>query len=277
MGLRINTNVASLSAQRNLNIATNRVSLNFEHLSTGRRIARASDDAAGLAISTRLTAQTRSLSQASRNASDGVSLVQTGEAGLDDIAQAIIRGRELAIQSSNGTLAGADKDALQNEFQQLIAQVNQVANSPSFNGLHLLNGTSSAITLHIGEGVTAGVDTLAITLTSALASALNISTLDIGSTGNATTAIQALDQALDQVSTLRSTFGAVQNTLTGTIASIENRIENLSAANSRIVDVDIAFETAELTKNNILQQAALSVLAQANQQPSSALALLRQG
>ncbi len=276
MGLRINTNVASLSAQRNLNIATNRVALNFEHLSTGKRIARASDDAAGLAISTRLGAQLRSLSQASRNASDGISLVQTGEAALDDIAQVLTRGRELAVQSANGTLSSADKDALQNEFSQLLAQVDQVASSPAFNGIRLLDGTTPSVTLQIGAGTTTGVDTLNVSLTAALGTSLGINTLNIGSTGNASAAINALDTALDRVSTARSTFGAIENTLNGTISSIDNRTENLSAANSRIVDVDIAYETAELTKHSILQQAALSVLAQANQQPSSALALLRQ-
>ncbi len=275
MGLRINTNVASLSAQRNLGKASGALMRNFEHLSTGKRIARASDDAAGLAISTRLSAQVRSLQQSSRNANDGISLVQTAEGSLGEIANVLVRARELAVQSANGTNSGSDKDKLQAEFSKLLTQVDQIANATSFNGISLLDGSTASVTLQIGSGTTSGTDTLAVSLTDANAAALSINTLDIGSTGNATAAITALDTAIDTISSARSSLGAVQNTLAGTISSIDNRAENLSAANSRIVDVDVAAETAELTKNNILQQAALAVLAQANQQPSSALSLLR--
>jgi flagellin len=275
MGLRINTNVASLSAQRNLNKATNKLYSNFEHLSTGKRIARASDDAAGLSISTRLNAQVRSLNQASRNANDGISLVQTAEGALAEISDVLVRARELAVQSANGTNGGADQDALQSEFANLLAQVDQIAGSASFNGIDLLDGSTATVTVQIGTGVTSGTDTLDVTLSAAQASDLSIDTLDIGSTGDASAAVTALDTALDSISTARSDLGAVQNTLQGSISNIENRAENLSAAKSRILDVDIAAETAELTKNNILQQAALSVLAQANAQPQAALSLLR--
>jgi flagellin len=275
MGLRINTNVASLSAQRNLQKATNSLLKNFEHLSTGRRIARASDDAAGLAIATRLGAQVRSLNQASRNANDGISLVQTAEGSLDEISNVLTRARELAIESANGTLSGTDKDALQAEFASLLIQVDQIASSTNFNGIDLLNTASNVITLQVGAGTTAGTDTVDVTLSSVLASDLSIDTLDIGSTGDASAAITALDSAIDVISTERSNLGAAQNTLQGTISALEIRSENLAAARSRILDVDVANETAELTKNNILQQAALSVLAQANQQPQAALTLLR--
>ncbi len=275
MGLRINTNVASLSAQRNLSKASVSLGRNFEHLSTGKRIARASDDAAGLAISTRLSAQVRSLQQASRNANDGISMVQTAEGSLGEIANVLSRARELAVQSANGTLSATDKDGLQQEFANLLNQVNQISSSTSFNGISLLDGSTPSISLQIGAGTTGGTDTLTVSLTSSTATALSINTLDIGSTGNATAAITALDTAIDTISASRSALGAVQNTLSGTISAIDNRSENLAGANSRIVDVDVAAETAELTKNNILQQAALAVLAQANQQPSSALTLLR--
>jgi len=275
MGLRINTNVASLSAQRNLSKASVSLGRNFEHLSTGKRIARASDDAAGLAISTRLSAQVRSLQQASRNANDGISMVQTAEGSLGEIANVLSRARELAVQSANGTLSATDKDGLQQEFANLLNQVNQISSSTSFNGISLLDGSTPSISLQIGAGTTGGTDTLTVSLTSSTATALSINTLDIGSTGNATAAITALDTAIDSISASRSALGAVQNTLSGTISAIDNRSENLAGANSRIVDVDVAAETAELTKNNILQQAALAVLAQANQQPSSALTLLR--
>jgi flagellin len=275
MGLRINTNVASLVAQRNLNATTLKLEGNFRRLSTGKRIATAADDAAGLGISARLSAQVRSLQQASRNAGDGISLAQTAEGSLADIGTALTRARELATQAANGTLQGSDKDALQAEFSQILTSIDQIANSTSFNGVKLLNGTTSSLTLQIGEGVTAGTDTFSVTLSSALSSALSIDTLNIGSTGNASAAITALDSAINSISTQRAALGAVQNTLNGTISSINNRVENLSAANSRIVDVDLAVETAELTKHSILQSAGLSVLAQANAQSSSALRLLQ--
>ncbi|HYC77247.1 MAG TPA: flagellin [Planctomycetota bacterium] len=275
MGLRINTNVASLSAQRNLSKASSALFRNFEHLSTGRRIARASDDAAGLAISTRLNAQVRSLNQAARNANDGISLVQTAEGSLDEVSNVLVRARELAVQAGNETLSGNDRDALQAEFSALIQQVDQIASSTNFNGINLLNTSGNVVTLQIGAGTTTGTDTIDVTLASVLSSDIGIDTLDIGSTGDHNAAIDAIDAALDTVSSQRSDLGAVQNTLTGTISAVENRVENLSAAHSRIIDVDVASETAELTKNNILQQAALAVLAQANQQPQSALSLLR--
>jgi flagellin len=274
MGLRINTNVASLVAQRNLSKTTDALVGNFARLSTGRRIARASDDAAGLAISTRLQAQIRSLNQAARNASDGIGLVQTAEGSLDEITQILTRARELAVQSANGTLQGIDKDALNNEFQNILVQVDQISNSANFNGLALLNA-GTTVTLQIGTGTTAGTDTLDISFVSVLASGLGIDTLDIGSTGDAHAAIDALDQAVNVVSAQRGRIGAAQNTLNSAISSIQNRAENLAAANSRILDVDLAIETAELTKNNILQQAGVAVLSQANQQPAAALSLLR--
>jgi len=228
MGLRINTNVASLSAQRNLSKASVSLGRNFEHLSTGKRIARASDDAAGLAISTRLSAQVRSLQQASRNANDGISMVQTAEGSLGEIANVLSRARELAVQSANGTLSATDKDGLQQEFANLLNQVNQISSSTSFNGISLLDGSTPSISLQIGAGTTGGTDTLTVSLTSSTATALSINTLDIGSTGNATAAITALDTAIDTISASRSALGAVQNTLSGTISAIDNRSENLA-------------------------------------------------
>jgi flagellin len=275
MGLRINTNIASISAQRNLTKASSALYSNFEHLSTGKRIARSADDAAGLAISTRLNAQIKSLAVAERNSNDGISLVQTAEGALSEVADVLTRARELAVQSANGTLSGTDKDALQSEFASLVDQVDQISDSTTFNGISLLDGSNSTITVQIGTGTTTGTDTLDITLTAAGATDLSVDSLDIGSTGDASAAIDALDAALDTVSTARAELGASQNTLTQTISSITNRAENLSAANSRILDVDVASETAELTKNNILQQAALSILGQANSQPQTALSLLR--
>jgi flagellin len=273
MGLRIGTNVSSMAAQRNLARATESLNKNFLHLSTGKRIANASDDAAGLSISSRLNAQVRGLDQATRNANDGVSMVQTAEGGLAEIENALVRMRELSVQANNGTLSDADKDNLQAEFDQLRDVVDQVANSTSFNGTDLLNA-STAVTLQVGAGTTAGVDTMSVSTVSATASSLSISTLDIGSSGDASAAIAALDTALETVTSSRSQFGAVQNRLGAVISSLTVRSENLSAASSRIADVDVARETAELTKNSILQQAAISVLAQANAQPQAAFRLL---
>jgi flagellin len=275
MGLRINTNVASLAAQRNLAATSNRLERNYLRLSTGRRIATAADDAAGLGISARLSAQVRSLQQASRNAGDGISLVQTAEGSLNEVSSVLTRLRELAVQSANGTLQGSDQDSLQSEFSSLLAQVDQISNSTNFNGVQLLDGSSASLTLQIGPGTTTGTDTFNVSLSSTLSTDLGIDSLDIGSTGDASAAITAIDSAIDLVSSARADLGAVQNTLQGTIAAIENRVENLAAANSRIVDVDLAIETAELTKNTILQQAGLSVLAQANAKASSALVLLQ--
>ncbi len=275
MGLRIGTNVQSLTAQRNLNRATQGLNRNYEHLATGMRISRASDDAAGLAISARFQAQVRSLDQAVRNANDGVSMVQTAEGGLAEIQSNLIRMRELAVQANNCTLSAGDQDSLDAEFTQLKASIDQIANSTDFNGNALLSGAGSVV-LQVGSGTTAA-DTLTVNTVdvTTAASGLNVTALSIGSVGgNPTAAITALDTAIDAVTDERGTFGAIQNRLDATISSLSVRSENLSAANSRILDVDVAAETAMLTKNSILQQAALSVLAQANAQPSAALSLL---
>lgn len=273
MGLRIGTNVASISARRNLSNVTARLNKNFEHLSTGKRVSSASDDAAGVAISARLTAQIRSLDQAARNANDGVSLVQTAEGALSEIESTLVRMRELSVQASNGTLSSTDRDNLQSEFSQLQSNIDQIANGTSFNGTALLN-SSGTVTIQIGAGTSAGVDTLDVSTVAVTGSDLSVSSLDIGSSGDPSAAIVAIDTAINTVTSARSDFGAFQNRLTTAVAGAQVRAENLAAANSRIIDVDVAFETAELTKNSVLQQASLSVLAQANVQPQAALSLL---
>ena len=272
---RVNTNIASLTAQRSLAKATGDLSGNFRRLSTGMRIATAADDAAGLAISERLRARIRSLDQAGRNAQDGISLVQTAEGAMQEVNSILVRMRELAIQASNGTTSAADKDTLNSEFQALIEEIDRTASATNFNGVQLLDGSVAALTLQVGAGTVANVDTLDVSLADIRTSSLTISTLDIGSSGAHTTAIQNLDAAIDAVSQARGDFGAVQNRLGGVISSLQVTSENLSAAESRIRDVDVAAESAMLTKNTILQQAAISVLAQANMQPQAALALLQ--
>jgi flagellin len=277
MALRINQNLASLNAQRGLNAVSERLSRNFQHLSTGLRIATAADDAAGLGISERLRAKVSSLGQAQRNANDGISLIQTAEGSLSEVSTILTRMRELAVQANNGTVSDSDKDTLDQEFDDLINEIDRIAGSTDFNNINLLDTASNSISFQIGAGVTSN-DTISVTLNSALTSDLGIdtSTIDISSAGGAspTTAIAAIDTAIDSVTSLRGDLGATQNRLASTISNLGVSIESLSAAESRIRDVDVAFESADLTRNTILQQAALSILAQTNLQPQSALALL---
>jgi len=274
MGLRVNTNVTSINAQRNLSNVTERLGTNYRRLSTGLRISTAADDAAGLAISERLRSQVRSLDQAKRNANDGISLVQTAEGALNEVSSILTRLRELAIQSSNGSVSNQDKETLDEEFQSLISEVNRIGRSTEFNGIKLLDGSSSSVSFQVGFGTTSGIDTLSVSLSAALSTTLSLNSLDIGSGGATTTAISNIDAAINTISSLRGSLGAVQNRLGSTINNLAVQVENLSAAESRIRDVDVAYETAQLTRNNILQQASISVLAQSNAQPQSALSLL---
>jgi flagellin len=275
MGLRVNTNVASINAQRNLSAVSDRLAGNFRRLSTGLRITTAADDAAGLAISERLRSQVRSLEQAKRNANDGISLVQVGEGAMNEMDNILIRMRELSIEANNGTVSGSDRDTLNQEFTSLVAEVDRIAKSTKFNGVNLLDGSTANVVFQVGANSVANVDTLSVGLKSVLASDLGITSLDISSVGSPTTAINAIDGAIDIVVAARGDLGAVQNRLQSTINNLGVSVENLSAAESRIRDVDVAAETAELTRNSILQQAAISVLAQANIQPQNALALLK--
>ena len=274
MGLRVNTNVASINAQRNLSTVNKRLQDNFRRLSTGLRISVASDDAAGLAISERLRAQVRSLEQAKRNSNDGISMVQTAEGALAEVSNIMIRLRELAVQSANGTVSGQDQDTLNEEFDALVAEVDRIAQSSEFNGINLLDGSSSTVAFQVGMGTSAAVDQISVTLSAALSTSLSLNTLDIGSAGDTSFAITNIDAAINTVSSLRGSLGATQNRLNSTIANLAIQVENLSAAESRIRDVDVAYETAQLTKNSILQQAAVAVLAQANTLPQAALALI---
>jgi len=275
MGLRVNTNIASVNAQRNTAAVTGRLERNYKRLSTGLRISVAADDAAGLAISERLRSQVRSLAQASRNANDGISLVQVGEGALNEVSNILTRLRELAIQSANGATSNADKNTVKEEFDSLVNEINRISQSTEFNGVKLLDGSASTVTFQVGINSSAGIDTLDVSLTPALSTTLGLSTVDVGSGGNTSFAISAIDGAINAVSALRGRFGSVQNRLQSTIANIGVASESLSAAESRIRDVDVAYETAELTRNSIMQQAAVSILAQANAQPQVALQLLQ--
>ena len=268
MGLRINTNVASLNAQSNLFNVTSKLSGNFSRLSSGLRIASAADDAAGLGISERMRSQIRSYGVAARNAQDGLSLAQTAEGALGEVSNILGRMRELAMQSSNGTMSASDRTTLDAEYDELVNEITRISGDTEFNGVALLDNTN---TVAIQVGVDAGET---ITLTMVDVSALTVAADDVNTQAGASAALAKIDADIDTVNTARGSLGAGQNRLSSTLRSILNTRENLSAAESRIRDVDVASETADLTKNSIMQQAATSVLAQANAQPQLALSLL---
>jgi flagellin len=270
MGLRVNTNLFSLNAQRNLSNVGSRLGGNFSRLSSGLRIATAADDAAGLGISERMRAQIRSLQQAGRNAGDGISLTQTAEGALGEVNSNLVRMRELAVQASNGTLNSGDRAVLDSEFQALVEEIDRVADQTTFNGVNLLDGSTSSLSIQVG---TESGETIDVTFDDVTSSTLGVDT-DVTDVTNAQAALDLIDTAIDTVTSLRGDLGAAQNRISSTVRSISNVAENLSAAESRIRDVDVAAETADLTKNSIMQQAALSVLAQANVQPQLALSLL---
>jgi flagellin len=276
MGLRINTNVASLNAQRNLMGTKWSLDKSLEKLSSGYRINRAGDDAAGLAISENLRAQVRGLKQASRNAQDGVSLVQVAEGGLNEISSILIRLRELAVQAASDTIGPVERQFLNVEYDQLTSEVDRIADGTEFNGTQLLSGTGSILDFQVGTRNDPNIDRLSFDASKADANtaALGVNLTSVADKASAQNSLSAIDSAIVSVSAMRADFGAIQNRLQSTISNIAVSTENLSAANSRIRDVDIAEETAEMTKNNILLQAGTSVLAQANQSSNTALMLL---
>lgn len=276
MGLRINTNTASLNAQRNLMGTKLGLDKNLERLSSGYRINRAGDDAAGLAISENLRAQIRGLKQASRNAQDGVSLVQVAEGGLNEISSIMIRLRELAVQAASDTIGPVERQFLNVEYDQLVSEVDRIADGTEFNGTQLLSGTGSILDFQVGTRNDPNIDRLSFDASKADANsaALGVNLTSVADKASAQNSLSAIDQAIVSVSAMRADFGAIQNRLQSTISNIAVSVENMSAANSRIRDVDVAEETAELTRNNILLNAGTSVLSQANQTAQTALGLL---
>ncbi|MGZ3788335.1 MAG: flagellin N-terminal helical domain-containing protein [Bacteriovorax sp.] len=277
MGLRINTNVASLNAQRNL--GSTRISMNksLEKLSSGQRINRAGDDAAGLAISENLKAQIKGLGQAERNAEDGVSLVQIAEGALGEVSNILIRLRELSVQAASDTIGGTERKFLNVEFEQLTSEVDRIANSTEFNRVPLLNGTGAVFDIQIGTRNDPISDRLTFDASSAdvNVAALGLNLASVSDKISAQNSLTSIDQAIISVSGIRADFGALQNRLQSTVNNIQVSIENLSSANSRVRDTDVAAETAELTKQNILMQAGTSVLSQANSSTNSALSLIQ--
>lgn len=276
MGLRINTNTASLNAQRNLMGTKLGLDKSLERLSSGYRINRAGDDAAGLAISEQLRAQIRGLKQAQRNAQDGVSLVQVAEGSLNEISSILIRLRELAVQAASDTIGPVERQFLNVEYDQLVSEVDRIADGTEFNGTQLLSGTGSILDFQVGTRNDPNIDRLSFDASKAdaNAAALGVNLTTVADKASAQNSLSALDSAIVSVSAMRADFGAIQNRLQSTISNVAVSVENMSAANSRIRDVDVAEETAELTKNNILLQAGTSVLAQANQTSQTALNLL---
>jgi flagellin len=271
MALRISNNVASLNAQRHINKSSTGLSKALERLSSGFRVNRAADDAAGLAISEKLRANTRALTQASRNASDGVSVVQTAEGALDEIGNMLVRMKELAEQASTGTVGDEERGYIQDEYDALRDEITRVGENTKFNDTLLFDGNFAA---EVQIGIEAGSgNVLTVSIDQTDSATLSL-TASISDASNASTALTTISTAIETVSTQRAQLGALQNRLESIVSNIDTQVENLTASESRIRDADIASETANLTKYSILVQAGISVLSQANQTPQIALSLL---
>lgn len=280
MALVINTNVASLNAQRNLGVNTSFLQKSLERLSSGYRINRAADDAAGLQISENLRAQIRGVSQAINNAQDGVNLLSVAEGTLSVVQDNLQRIRELAVQAANDTNGTEQRDAIEQEIQARISDINRITQATEFNGIKLLSTTTpGSFRIQLGPNEVAAEDTIDIAATSALgdarATTLGIGNLDLGTNSTALTFLGTVDAALTEVSRRRAAIGALQNQLDSAISNLQITNENFQAAESRIRNVDVAAEASRLTRYQILQQAAASILAQSNQSPFLALALLQ--
>lgn len=276
MGFRINTNVSSIAAQRSLS-QTNRSSQNtLAKMSSGTRITRAADDAAGLAISEKLKAQIKSNAQANRNANDGISMVQTAEGGLDEISNMLTRLRELSIQSASDTVGNAERSFTDMEYQNLKSEIDRISQVTEFNGTKLLAGKGEALDFQIGTNNDAFQDRISydVKMTDASANSLGVSEISVATKEGAQSSLSEIDSAIEKVSGQRAALGAIQNRLISTSNNLQITNENLSAANSRIRDVDYADVAAENARNNILSQAGTSVLAQANAQGQNALRLI---
>jgi flagellin len=282
MALTVNTNVTSLSVQKNLNKSTDALSTSMTRLSSGLKINSAKDDAAGLQIATRMTAQIRGQNVAAKNANDGISMAQTAEGALQESTNILQRMRELAVQSRNDTNGTADRTALNAEFGQMSDELTRIANSTQVNGKNLLDGSAGTMSLQVGSN-TGSANRIDLVLSSKFdAATLSVASGSVAITGTSATAsanidnaITAIDAALASINSTRANLGASQNRLSSTISNLNNITENVTAAQGRIQDTDFAAETANLTKQQTLQQASTAVLAQANQLPSAVLKLLQ--
>lgn len=274
MGLQIATNVGALNAYRNLSVNQNDVSKSLEKLSSGLRINRAADDAAGLAISEGLRSQVNGLNVAARNAQDGISVIQTAEGALTEVHSILQRVRDLAVQAGNDSNNTESRDAIKTEINSLGEELTRVAASTNFNGIKLLD-SANTLTFQVGAGSEAAEDQIGVTLTDFSGLGATIGALTVDTAANALTSIAAIDDEITNVSTARAGLGAVQNRFESTINSLQVSAENLAAAKSRIADTDMAAEMVKYTASNILQQAGTAMLAQANQSGQGVLQLLR--
>jgi flagellin len=276
MGLRIQNNVEAFNAHRNLTATSNSAAKSMERLSSGYRINRAADDAAGLAISEKMRGQIGGLAQAQRNAQDGVSLVQTAEGALNEVHSMLQRVRELKVQVNNGTLDTKDKDAIAAEAKQLMTEIGEIQKNTKFNNVALLDGSKATITLQVGANEGESIDVTTSNITGAATKVAGLTTNAATATlFEGTAKLDDIDGAIEEVSKIRSDFGAVQNRLEHRLNNLATYQENLVASESRIRDVDMASEMVNFTKLQILQQAGTSMLAQANQAPQGVLSLLR--
>lgn len=273
MPLVVNTNASSLSAQRFVSHAGNSLGTSFERLSSGFKINRAADDAAGLIISGTLTTQINGLEQAVRNANDAISLVQVTEGAMDEINTALHRMRVLTIQSENGINTPEEHEALQKEFDALTAAINNTAANTEFGGIKLLDGSAGLLAFQVGANAGQKIEINLSGMYDSGPAGLNIAGLQLG-TDDPATVLDAIDNAIYAIDSARADLGAWQNVLTSTIKNLTNVTENVSASRSRIRDTDFAKETTELTRSQIMQQSSITVLAQANQRPQAALAVL---
>lgn len=284
MAMTINTNIASLNSQRMLSMTNSSLTTSMERLSSGLRINSAKDDAAGLAISDKMTSQIRGMTVAVRNANDGISMAQTAESGMGNITDTLQRMRDLAVQSANfGAVSLDDRKKLQTEFSQLGSEVKRIIQNTEFNGKKILNGSLAKVNFQVGANVATdnqiSINVSNLLTTSGVSQVINMaaSAGGIGSVASTRvrSVISAIDGAIAKIDKFRSTLGAVQNRFSTTIANLQSSIENQSAARSRILDADFAIETSNLSRSQILQQAGTAMLAQANQSGQSVLSLLR--
>lgn len=277
MPLVVNSNIASINSQRYLAVNTNALQKSMEKLASGYRINRAGDDAAGLALSEKLRSQIRGSQKALDNTQDGINVINIADGALQTITDNLQRMRELAVQASNDTYSTTQRTAMQTEYDQLASGITQIASAVEFNGIKLLDGSSTLSDLQIGANTTANVDDFDVSslFVDSTAATLAVDAETLDSHANAQSAITALDTALDTINTTRGNLGASANRLESTAANLSTSIENLASSESRIRNVDVAMESANLSRNQILQQAASAMLVQANQSPQLALQLLR--
>lgn len=271
----INTNIPSLNAQRNLNTSQTALATALQRLSSGLRVNSAKDDAAGLAIATRMNAQARGMTVAIRNANDGISLAQTAEGALGQIKDHLLRMRDLAIQSANATNSSSDRAALESEFDQLQGEIDRIGQQTSFNGLKILHSDAGTQAFQIGANAGETVTVTTTAISGSTVSAATSTSATVATASGASAAISTIDAAIDKVNTDRATYGAAQVRFEGVISVLEISRENQTAAASRILDADFAAETAALTRAQILQQAGTAMLAQANAIPQNVLQLLQ--